>query len=152
MNKQATGAFVLVIVSIAIGAIIPIAIYNSSKRFSLVPERGQLERESGGEGRKFGQELEEEGKRKKESEETIANYKKEFGKNFAAILKADIDEFKKERGLDEFRKQFAYDLIEYEAYKGETLFEDQWGSPQGEPETIYGNVFSADMLDVEISK
>jgi biopolymer transport protein ExbB/TolQ len=151
MSKQVAGLLILAIISVVIGAIIPVAVYKSSQRFSLVSQRRQREEELKGEGRKFEQELEEEGKRKKEVEETLARYKKKFGKNFAAILKADIDEFKKERGLDAFRRRFAYDLFEYETNSLQASLDSKYLTEQEESRSLYKNVFGVDIFGVEMS-
>ena len=127
MMKETFSAVIWVIIFIIVGIAIFINIYNPRFEFPIL-QQGKYDR--GGDisgkhwnplGEKSEEELEKE--REKEVEDTIARYKKEFDKDYARILKQDIDEFKKERGLDEFRERFAYDLYEYEVYEEGSIFD-----------------------------
>lgn len=161
MDRQSRSIGILIVISVMIGIGLPMIVYRSFFRFQDTPEviydlgdsgrqKGGLEKELDREIKKVEKELEAERERKKSSEDTIADYKRQFGKNYAAVLKKDLDEFKKERNLDEFRKKFDYDLFAYETYQGESVFEDDgWGDLQGDPTALYENALGADIFNTE---
>ncbi len=81
-------------------------------------KRGYFSKESSTDGKMLQRELLYSAvERKHVVDDMVANYKNEFGKDYAKVLKSDIDEFKEARGINEFRRRFGDDLYTYEAYK-----------------------------------
>ena len=133
MNKQDKAIGAPIVVFVILTLVIIMAVYNSSLRsvrmksaisFIGDPQDAEIAGLSDG--------LEKERKRKLESRETVQSYKKHFSKDYSTLLAKDLAEFKKERGIEEFRKRFDYDLIEYEFYtKADAFVEDKYSIQQG---------------------
>ncbi len=146
MGKHTFAVFILIIFSMIVGIATLLFVYNSSLRAATVKPTVTFEAKGSAEEKL----LKQEENRKKEVNETIANYKKRFGKDFVAVLAQEIKEFKEERGIDEFREKFGDGLQEYEFYTEKDKLADSSESKQEDPGDAYSNAFDTSVLDLEI--